>query len=134
MPTCTAAVDLDSDFVPLINTGTSYLKATFAAVALAVDEQSEVIDFGRPVGALVLTLDVTAISGTDETLDVDVQHSPDNSTWSVLGSFTQVTVAGDETKIFGPAHRYVRLDLDIGGTSSPQATFTVAGPTSGSTL
>ena len=84
------------------------------------------LDLGGPFGAMTLTLDVTAASGTLPTNDTIVEHSHDGSTWVTLGSFTQATGVTMETKIFGPCHRYIRGKSTIGGTS-PLFTFTLSG-------
>lgn len=74
---------------------------------------------------LIATLDVTAASGTSPTLDVKLQHSPDGSKWSDLGTaFAQKTAAGREVKVFTQFHRFVKVVYTIGGTS-PSFTFSV---------
>ena len=74
---------------------------------------------GRSREALVL-LSVGAASGTSPTLDVKIQHSDDNSTWSDLAgaAFPQRTAAGavSEINIKG-FKRYIRAVHDVGGTS-----------------
>lgn len=67
---------------------------------------------------LTVTLDVTAVSGTTPTLDVKLQHSPDGSLWSDLGTaFTQKTAVSREVKTFTQMHGYVRVVWTIGGTT-----------------
>lgn len=74
---------------------------------------------------LVVTLDVTAASGTAPTLDVKLQHSPDGVKWSDLGTaFGQKTGASREVKAFTQYHRYVKAVYTIGGTT-PSFTFSV---------
>lgn len=74
----------------------------------------------------VATLHVTAVSGTSPTLDVTIQHSPDNSTWADLVSFSQTTASTSErVTVSGSVDRYVRESHTIGGTS-PNFTYTVA--------
>ena len=75
---------------------------------------------------LRLTLAVTAASGTAPTLDVTVQHSPDGSTWSTLGTFAQKTGVASERKIFSGCDRFLRCIWTIAG-SSPSFTFSVTG-------
>lgn len=70
-------------------------------------------------------LQVTAFTGTDAT--VKVQHSADNSTWSDLITFTQVTAApaSQRLAVSGTVDRYVRVStVTTGGFTS--ATFAVA--------
>lgn len=94
--------------------------------AVTADSQSDSVDLGNR-RTLDLFLDVTAASGTDETLDVTVQHSHDNATWVTLGTFTQATGVTSQRKTFGPCMRYVRYDYNIGGTDTPSFTFAITG-------
>ena len=74
---------------------------------------------------LIVTLDVTAASGTTPTLDVKIQHSPDGVKWSDLGTaFAQKTGVAREVKVFTQYHRYVKAVYTIAGTS-PSFTFSV---------
>lgn len=79
---------------------------------------------------LSVTLRVTNVAGTSPTLDVDVQHSFDNSNWQTLKSFSQKTDVGDDhiyvpdgSSVYGFA-RYVRCKYTIGGTD-PNFTFEI---------
>lgn len=75
----------------------------------------------------VATLHVTAVSGTSPTLDVTIQHSPDNSTWADLVSFSQATAPSSErVAVSGSVDRYVRESRTIGGTNTPSFTYAVA--------
>jgi hypothetical protein len=87
---------------------------------------SDHIDLGANRGCIEVTLDVTAINGSP-TLDVTVQHSHDASTWATLGTMTQATGVGTETKIFGPARRYLRFSQVVGGTGTPKETRSITG-------
>ena len=74
---------------------------------------------------LIVTLDVSAASGTTPTLDVKIQHSPDGVKWSDLGTaFAQKTGVSREVKVFTQYHRYVKTVYTIAGTS-PSFTFSV---------
>ena len=74
---------------------------------------------------LIVTLDVSAASGTSPTLDVKLQHSPDGSIWSDLGTaFAQKTGVAREVKVFTQYHRYVKVVYTIAGTT-PSFTFSV---------
>lgn len=73
----------------------------------------------------VAHLHVTAVSGTNQTLDVTIQDSSDNSTWADLASFTQATAKTSERiTISGSVDRYIRAKWTLGGTS-PDFTFAV---------
>jgi hypothetical protein len=92
-------------------------------------------DAGVEVGAagtVRLKLDVTAVSGTNPTLDVTVQTSFDNGvtdTWRTLGTFAQKTGVSAERKTFSGCDRWVRTQRTIGGTASPSATYSITGET-----
>lgn len=82
------------------------------------DAQTVGFDLGGAF-AVVATLDVTSISGSSGTLDIKVQHSPDNANWYDVasGAFAQVTGStGDETLSLttGAYYRYMRFDYQIG--------------------
>jgi hypothetical protein len=69
---------------------------------------------------------VTAQSGTTPTLDMQVQWSPDGTTWySASDTFTQVAAAtGTAVKQFAVKAPYWRLSYTIAGTT-PSYTFDV---------
>ena len=78
---------------------------------------------------IILTSDA-ASAGTDPTLDVKLQESSDNSTFTDItdATFTQVTDAASSQKISintNDVKRYLRAVGTIGGTSSPAFTYTV---------
>ena len=71
---------------------------------------------------LILRLSATNNSGTTPTLDVDVQHSPDCSTWATLAGFTQVTTGSASedihiTSMTSGVFPCLRAVIDVGGTS-----------------
>ena len=74
-----------------------------------------------------LTLAVTAVAGTNPTLDTAVQTSPDNATWTTIASFAQKTGTGSEHKNFTGLDHWVRLSHTVGGTGSPSFTITCTG-------
>jgi hypothetical protein len=80
---------------------------------------------------LRLLLAVTAVAGTNPTLDVKVQTRESTSgTWRDLpaqGAFAQKTGVSTEQKVFTGCDRYVRIVYTIGGTGSPSFTFSVTG-------
>ena len=77
--------------------------------------------------AIRLDLVISAVAGTDPTLDVAVQTSPDNATWTAVASFTQATGTGSSHKVFGPLDRFVRVSETVGGTGSPSFTRKISG-------
>lgn len=95
-----------------------------ASGARTVSGEGSSIDL-RNTRELIVTLDVSAASGTSPTLDVKLQHSPDGSMWSDLGTaFAQKTGVAREVKVFTQYHRYVKTVYTIAGTS-PSFTFSV---------
>lgn len=74
----------------------------------------------------VAHLHVTAASGTDPTLDVKVQESPDGSSWADLVTFDQADdVGGQRSTVDGSVARHLRAIWTVGGTD-PSFTFAVA--------
>lgn len=70
-------------------------------------------------------VDVTAKTGTNPTLDIDIETSPDNSNWYTAVTMTQITDTGqftDTATIIGP---YVRVKYAFGGSDTPGFTFSV---------
>lgn len=84
------------------------------------------IEVGDKVEIRDLKLNVTAASGTTPTLDVTVQTSPDATNWTSVGTFTQKTTTGSQTKTFFGLDRYVQVIWTIAGTT-PSFTFDVSG-------
>ncbi len=78
---------------------------------------------------LRLLLDCTAISGTDETLDVTVETRKDASDASprTVGAFAQLLAAGSARKAFSGFDRQVRVTATLGGTGGPAFTCSVSG-------
>lgn len=69
---------------------------------------------------LVAAIHVTAFSGFSGVV-VKVQHSPDNSVWSDLATFTTVTAVGNErVKVANgtTVNRYLRASVDVTGSGS----------------
>lgn len=75
---------------------------------------------------LRLDIVISAASGTTPTLDVAVQTSPDNATWTTVASFAQQTTTATVHKLFGPIDRFVRVTETITGTT-PSFTRTISG-------
>ena len=81
---------------------------------------------GGVIPGLITQLDVTAASGTNETLDVLIQESMDDSTWYTLETYTQATgVTNAIKKTTVDVMRYIRAKWTIGGTDTPTFTFSV---------
>lgn len=107
------------------------IKAKFSQrpAALTATTNGTGVDTLGYTSAMVV-LEVGAVSGTSPTLDVKVQESADNSTFTdVTGAtFTQVTAANNSQVLrvdgLGTARkRYLRAVATIGGTSP---SFTLA--------
>jgi len=71
---------------------------------------------------------VTDKSGTNPTLDIKFQGSPDGSNFADLGdSFTQITTTGTYLKKLSENFgKYVRAVATIGGTDTPTFTFSLS--------
>ena len=102
------------------------IPVTLVTGAIGATASSSSIELGDR-NSLRLDLVISAASGTNPTLDVAVQSSPDNSTWTTVASFTQQTGAATVHKVFGPIDRFVRVNETIGGTGSPSFTRTISG-------
>lgn len=103
---------------------------------VTVDGETGEAEFPSVAEALLAHLSVTASSGTAETLDVKLQHSPDGvSGWVDItnGDFAQATGATEETiTVTGPTWPSVRAVLNIGGTPTNETqTVTITGTPNG---
>ena len=75
---------------------------------------------------MTLYIDVTAVSGTTPTLDVDYEVSDAQGNWYTHTSLTQATAATTERKVItAPIGVTSRLSWAITGTDTPTFTFTV---------
>lgn len=89
--------------------------------------QGPAVDMGVLRTAARLELIVGTVSGTDRTLDVNVQTSPDGLTaWRDAGAFVRHEGQGSHKRTFGDLDRWIRVRFVIGGTL-PNFTFSVAG-------
>lgn len=70
-----------------------------------------------------IILDLGAASGTSATLDVVIQTSPNNSTWTTRTTFATLTDTSDNKIACG------RLNLDIASARYVRALATIAGTT-----
>ena len=104
------------------NTFTLYANVTVSAIDQA--SQSFLIDNFEEA---VILIDVTAVTGTNPTLDLDVEVSEDNDTWFKLQDVTQITgVAKSDAVQITNFGKYVRLNNPAapGGTDNPSFTLT----------
>jgi hypothetical protein len=112
------------------NTGSNRYADTIAITlvtgAISATASCTAFEFGDR-SQIRLDLVVTAVTGTNPTLDVTVETSPDNSTWTTVSTFTQKTAAGSQHKLFSPIDRFVRVTETIGGTATPTFTRTISG-------
>lgn len=82
--------------------------------------------------AIIILASDAASAGTNPTLDVKLQESSDNSTFTDISgaTFTQVTDAAQALEKISintnDVKRYLRAVGTIGGTSSPAFTYSVA--------
>lgn len=74
---------------------------------------------------VLLMVHCTAASGTNPTLDVSLEESADNSSWTAIANSgaTQLTAAGNRVASARVTKRYVRVAHAIGGTDTPTFTF-----------
>ena len=104
------------DLVNGVNSGASFTPGaqTTTANGSAVDLQNGTIDTAA-------VLNVGTVTGTTPTLAVQMQESPDNSTWTNVASgglFTTVTASTARQVIrFLRQYRYVRAVATIAGTT-----------------
>ena len=93
--------------------------------------QGSGVDLQDYEGDVLFILDSAAGGGSSPTLDVTVEDSDDNSSFSALSgaAFTQVTGSASTQKLSinaDESKRYVRVKYTVGG-SSPTFTFSVNG-------
>jgi hypothetical protein len=99
-----------------------------ASAARTATTSSDWIDIGSAHTLRVL-LACTALSGTDETLDVSVttRYDANDASPRTVGSFTQLTAAGTVRKEFAGLNRQVRVTATLGGTDTPSFTAAITG-------
>jgi hypothetical protein len=100
-------------------------EAHFGDGVLLANRDSDAIETDR--GTVRLALAVTAVSGTDPTLDVTIQTSEDKVTWRNLAAFTQATGVTRERKCFSGCDRFVRAHEVLGGSATPTVTRSITG-------
>jgi len=79
-------------------------------------------------GSVVFYLDVTANTGTNETLNITIQgYDHLSDTYYTIDTFTEATGVTTERKAINAlADGFVRLNCVLGGTGSPGFTYTVS--------
>lgn len=89
---------------------------------------SPAVEVGSAANLRGISVVTAAVGGTTPSLTIQPQTSPDNSTWSSLGSaYTAITANGTVAKpVLGPLERYFRLNYVVTGTT-PTFTLTVTG-------
>lgn len=96
------------------------------ASAAYTSDQSTDSFYAGDCGVLRLSAVCSARSGTSPTMDVTVMTcDTKDGTYYPAGTFTQFTAAGSQRKSFA-VDRWVRLDLDVGGTT-PSFTMSFSG-------
>lgn len=88
------------------------------------------VDLQQRRGTALVILDSAAGTGTNPTLDVKLQDSPNDSDYTDItgAAFTQVINAANRQTLrinLDGTARYVRAVLTIGGTSTPTFIFSV---------
>jgi hypothetical protein len=101
------------------------------AAAVTSDGNGTGVDLQQLSGELAIIADVSAGTGTSPTLDLKVQESDDNSTFTDVsgGAFTQVAGSASVQKISlnkDELKRYIRIAKDVGGTT-PSFSVSVKG-------
>jgi hypothetical protein len=115
---------------PLILKASAAETATTAGAGVAT---------GPDGGSVLVTVAITAASGTTPTMTVAIEGSVDGSTWVTLGTFgangyvhgtpatppTNFTTTASKSGVF-PSMPFVRYSSTIGGTT-PSFTYSVTG-------
>lgn len=95
------------------------------SAARTATNTSDTFEMGARSMAL-LKLEITAVSGTNPTLDVVVQTSSDNSTWRNAFVFGQCTTTGSIEREIPHCNFYIRAVSTLGGTD-PSFTYSLTG-------
>jgi phage gp36-like protein len=104
-----------------------------AVVLHSVDTQTaggtgSSVDIGELRTALKVQGDVVAASGTSPSLGLQVQTSPDGTSWRFAAQFPSVLAPAPLPPFYlYDLARYVRLVWTIGGTDTPSFTFSLSG-------
>jgi hypothetical protein len=101
---------------------------------LTVTGQGSSIALPAKLSRWVALITGGAVTGTNPTLDLKIQHSADGTNWVDLISFTQITAssaveykfAAAATDYLKPLLPFARANYTIGGTASPTFNSIVA--------
>jgi len=78
------------------------------------------------VDAINATLVVSAVTGTNPTLDVVLETTADGTNYYTVGTFAQQTsTQAGLARVFGPLGATSRWKWTIGGTATPTFTFAI---------
>ncbi len=94
--------------------------ASFAPQAVTATGAGAAVDLGNGVNSTNAVLEVGAVTGTTPTLNVKLQESDDNATWTDIsnGAFTQVTAASQRQVIrVQRSKQYCRAHATVAGTT-----------------
>lgn len=87
---------------------------------------SDVYKFGQEVTKVEMFLNVTAVTGTDPTLDVTPQFSIDGKVWRDGTAFDQKTgVASEWEEETSKVGVMMRFKFNVGSTLDPDFTFDI---------
>lgn len=86
--------------------------ATYSAGSAAYSSSFEVSQYNEGQ----IYVNVTTETGTS-TLDVVIQHSPDNSTWYTHTTISQISATGQTSQAITNFGRYLRVKYTVAGTS-----------------
>lgn len=102
------------------------LQTLLASAARTTSGASDAFDLPGTAREMLLFINCTAASGTDETLDVTYEVSNDGgTTWFTHTSATQITAAGKQLLKLTSVGGTGRVSYAIGGTDTPSFTFEV---------
>lgn len=96
---------------------------TWTQTLQSADANGDALELGQN-RSCVATLSVTAVS-TDDTIDVKIQGSWDNSTWFDIVAFTQVTSAPTTAYKTFVGARYIRPVFNVEGVAAVAITSSV---------
>jgi hypothetical protein len=87
-----------------------------ASTALAESGESGSVDVSG-IDELSVYLDISAASGTEPTIDVVIQDSPDGTNWYDHTTFSQKTAVGKDAKRISNFGKFMRAKYTIAGTN-----------------
>ena len=112
--------------MPAIGSAVGYVEeVSVASAARTTSSDSGVLPGFGGASTLRVQLNVSAVSGTTQTLDVVIEDTLDGVNWNTVGTFTQATAATRQVvNVTVPFADRVRFRWTIGGTT-PSFTFAV---------